>query len=268
MIGFDAECFLDISGKSCCAENFIGGSKYSPILLGSGIVGHSNNVMVNFSAAKPFDPCKILAVVNRGISVLSNAVYPAKVVIEPSRTFDKKVLKKSTLAGEVGCDPDYQHGRIRPPITAGDLGNTRFAGGHLHFDTDPDIPPYVAASVCDVLLGAPCVAMGEKQGNRRAAYGLDGLYRPKPYGIEYRTLSNFWLNLIRESSENSAKFIELVEMTAKILKEADFDTVCHIISLQSYAADIINNENHSEAVPFLASLKVDRLMLLKSTVCY
>jgi len=256
MIGFDAECFLDLGGKPCCAEAFIGGSKNSPISLGSGVVGHPDNVMAEFSTAKPFDPRNILAVVNRGIELLSAAVYPAKVVIEPSCTFDKKALKKSLLAGEVGCDPDYQHGNMRPPITASNLGNARFAGGHIHFDTDPDLPPYIAASVCDVLLGAPCVAMGEKQGGRRLVYGLDGLYRPKSYGIEYRTLSNFWLNLIRGSSENSAKFIELVGMTAKILKEADFDTVCRIIALQSYAADIINNENHSEAVSFLTSLKV------------
>jgi len=33
----------------------------------------------------------------------------------------------------------------------------------------------------------------DKQKNRRAFYGQPGLFRKKPYGIEYRTLSSFWL---------------------------------------------------------------------------
>ena len=44
----------------------------------------------------------------------------------------------------------------------------------------------------DLYLSVPGVLLDDDS-NRRSMYGLAGSYRPKPYGLEYRPLSNFWL---------------------------------------------------------------------------
>lgn len=110
---------------------------------------------------------------------------------------------KHQNAQSIGCSPDHYAydpklpNFLRQPFEAKDLGNTRYAGGHLHLSYNKDaMPENVAAQFMDLHVGLRCVAM-DKQGGRRKFYGLPGLYRPKPYGIEYRTLSNFWLFLER-----------------------------------------------------------------------
>jgi hypothetical protein len=54
-----------------------------------------------------------------------------------------------------------------------------------------DIPHYVVAAMCDVLIGLPSIEF-DMQGARRRFYGQAGRYRPTKYGIEYRVLSNWW----------------------------------------------------------------------------
>ena len=44
----------------------------------------------------------------------------------------------------------------------------------------------------DILLGLPSVIL-DADTERRAMYGAAGAHRIKPYGVEYRSLSNFWL---------------------------------------------------------------------------
>lgn len=97
----------------------------------------------------------------------------------------------------VGCSPDmYAYGEDGPehrkPLNAQEFGFRRFAGGHLHLGYNKKVPPFVMVKFLDVLLGLPSLVY-DKQGTRRQYYGLPGLYREKPYGLEYRSLSNYWL---------------------------------------------------------------------------
>jgi hypothetical protein len=45
----------------------------------------------------------------------------------------------------------------------------------------------------DLRLAVPSL-IWDKDKKRRLLYGKAGCFRPKPYGMEYRTLSNAWLN--------------------------------------------------------------------------
>lgn len=95
----------------------------------------------------------------------------------------------------IGCSADWDayEERARRPFSVDEFGNWRFAGGHLHLSYDKSkVPAHIMTQFLDVMLGLPSIFV-DKQGERRKFYGKAGLYREKSYGIEYRTLSNFWL---------------------------------------------------------------------------
>lgn len=86
----------------------------------------------------------------------------------------------------------------------------RTAGGHIHLGWHAgywggghDTPkmkkvlsnPDVIVPVLDLIVANTCVLVDRNPGNaeRRKNYGRVGEFRLKEYGMEYRTLSNFWL---------------------------------------------------------------------------
>lgn len=99
----------------------------------------------------------------------------------------------------IGCDPDYcaysvKDGVAFPRIPSPDkVGLIRGAGGHVHIGYDIDLCPQdILVRLLDISVGLPSLSL-DKQGLRRQWWGQAGTYRPKPYGLEYRTLSNFWI---------------------------------------------------------------------------
>lgn len=105
---------------------------------------------------------------------------------------------KTPGAQRFGCDPDfdaYNDGAKCDPVVMakGDKYEERYAGGHIHVGWSelPSIPSNVLAMFVEAYAYLPYL-MYDQQGGRRATYGAAGRYRPKPYGIEYRTPSNFW----------------------------------------------------------------------------
>lgn len=76
----------------------------------------------------------------------------------------------------------------------------RSAGGHIHLGRGDitvkafDNPPRLV-NMLDIIVGNTCVMLDRDEGNveRRKTYGRAGEFRVPAHGIEYRTLSNFWL---------------------------------------------------------------------------
>jgi hypothetical protein len=68
----------------------------------------------------------------------------------------------------------------------------RTLGGHVHIGLPNPEEGQLVACFADVLLGIPSILL-DKDTRRRQMYGKAGAFRPKPYGCEYRVLSNFWL---------------------------------------------------------------------------
>lgn len=103
---------------------------------------------------------------------------------------------------EFGCEPDFNAltGAMNPKPAAADPG-LRTAGGHVHFGFDDHLPKmgmdldtahcYMGV-MCDYFLGLPSLLL-DQDDRRRELYGKAGAIRKKTYGIEYRTLSNFWV---------------------------------------------------------------------------
>lgn len=75
----------------------------------------------------------------------------------------------------------------------------RSAGGHIHLGFSGDHAMMAARErlvpILDVFVGNTCVLIDRdpEQAERRKVYGRAGEYRLPTHGVEYRTLSNFWL---------------------------------------------------------------------------
>ena len=124
--------------------------------------------------------------------------------IEPYVKYDREywgTLPKETKA--LGCNPDFNAwtGVINPAPDRSDTPTLCTAAGHIHVGWgrgfDPKDPSHfgdccIVAKQLDYFLGVPSLYWDEDP-IRRKLYGKAGSFRPKPYGMEYRALSNKWL---------------------------------------------------------------------------
>jgi hypothetical protein len=105
------------------------------------------------------------------------------------------------LSLEMGCDPDMNawmggHNFAPDPATL-----TRACGGHIHLGWRKDGPIDDAhieectkiVKQLDYFVGMWSCKKDKHFSQRRVIYGSAGSFRPKPYGLEYRVPSNFWL---------------------------------------------------------------------------
>lgn len=122
----------------------------------------------------------------------------------PSLTFSEKVWEEAPDDAKIlGCTPDFNAwtGQINPVPDGERIPRMRTAAGHLHLgwtdDADMKDDDYRAAAMdlckqLDWYLGAWSLTKDEDT-QRRSLYGKAGAMRFKPYGTEYRVLSNFWV---------------------------------------------------------------------------
>lgn len=110
----------------------------------------------------------------------------------------------SDSAKKLGCAPSMNaYRKIQKGIKVNPLVyRKRSAGGHIHLGSAPTsnagraVRNYrMIVPLLDALVGNTCVLMDRDVANkeRRKVYGRAGEYRETQFGVEYRTLSNFWL---------------------------------------------------------------------------
>ena len=103
----------------------------------------------------------------------------------------------------LGCTPDYNAWKGGVANVIEDRGDSRLrtASGHIHIgwgsgysNTDPahlELCMEVVRQL-DASVGLASLEW-DPDTKRREMYGKAGAFRPKPYGVEYRVLSNRWL---------------------------------------------------------------------------
>jgi hypothetical protein len=104
-------------------------------------------------------------------------------------------------AKELGCTPDFNAYTMAENPRPDNQTTMRTASGHIHIGGFPTDDPMSAehqtrcatlVKQLDAYLGLPSLLF-DNDTKRRKMYGAAGAYRPKPYGVEYRVLSNAWL---------------------------------------------------------------------------
>lgn len=112
----------------------------------------------------------------------------------------------SEEAKRLGCAPSFNRADSKAAVTVdGATSLKRSAGGHIHLglnssyhDTKTMMTKEVRerlVDILDILVGNTCVLLDRdpNAAERRKVYGRAGEYRLPKHGLEYRTLSNFWL---------------------------------------------------------------------------
>lgn len=203
--GCDPELFIfDGAGEPVSAEGIIPGTKESPHPVPCGAVQHDG-----MAAEFNIEPATNFADFNRNILTVMKSLgefLPKDHTLQilPSVNFSRSAFDNtSDSAKALGCQPDFNAwtGSINPPPR--DMNNPflRTASGHLHIGWGDDFDLCDAQHTVncrdlvkqfDWFLGAYSVLMDDDP-KRRSLYGRAGAYRPKPYGVEYRVLSNFWI---------------------------------------------------------------------------
>ena len=193
-IGADPELFMRNNHKLVSVIDKLGGSKECPLPLDvPGCAIQEDNVAAEFN----IPPCTDVVAFKKHINyVLADLTQRAQAMglqlaaNVASHSFDQEELNH-WKAGVFGCEPDYNAWtfKVNPPPRCNDL-SLRSAGGHVHIGSK--LNPYKLGRACDLFLGVPSTRM-DSDTRRRKLYGRAGAIRVKPYGVEYRTLSNFWI---------------------------------------------------------------------------
>lgn len=202
-VGSDPEIVLMRDNKPYSSEGLLGGSKRSPRKTTNGYIVEDNVLAeVNSNPARTVE--EFIRNHHLILADLKDIVEPLNLGLDFSATavFEEHHLM-TEQATTVGCEPDFNawaEDMNKPPK----LGKTnlRSAGGHLHISFPVDIMDNSRIwliRVMDCIAGVPSLLMDDNK-LRRSLYGKAGCHRPKfkeeghPYdGVEYRVLSNFWL---------------------------------------------------------------------------
>ncbi|WPH64730.1 hypothetical protein [Vibrio phage vB_VpaP_SJSY21] len=203
-IGADPELFVLVAGVPSSMAGILGFSKTHKLIIpGAPYRFQEDNVLLEFD----IDPADNFVTFN---SYIESALTAAKDIAAKhgmttgkicSHVYSEEELAKFDQSAFVfGCDADYnvltgRKNRI-PRANAG----LRSAGGHVHlgFDISPDFgDKFVETQMnvgiaCDYFLGLHSI-LEDSDKRRREIYGKAGAVRFKEYGIEYRTLSNYWI---------------------------------------------------------------------------
>ncbi len=200
-LGADPELFMkDADDAFMSAVGLIGGSKVDPkpLPIGPGFAVQEDNVAVEYNI--PPSPTREAFVTNihRAMDYLTHMVKAQGLkFVNVSATADFPLIQLLTpQAQEFGCDPDYdawKAGKRNPRPKATDE-NLRTCGGHVHighkFESKDGVHDFI--KYLDLYLSVPSVLQDEGQ-LRKQLYGKRGAFRYKPYGCEYRSLSNYWV---------------------------------------------------------------------------
>lgn len=204
-VGCDPEVFVKSvkTGRFVCGHGLIPGTKDVPFKIANGMV-QVDGMAFEFGIDPAKNRDEFVNRVNAVLDTLRGMAPAYTIEIVPVAQFTPAVLRNSPKeALELGCDPDYNAytGKANPRPDGGAV-NYRTGSGHVHIGwtkapVDPFHPEHFKACLLlakqlDVYLGVPSL-LWDKDKDRRRLYGRAGAFRPKSYGMEYRTPSNQWL---------------------------------------------------------------------------
>lgn len=197
LIGSDPEAFIiNTEGTIVSAIPLVPGDKQDPYPINNGCSVQHDNILAEWCVPPTSNPIKFSDSIDHCIEWTEDILpegFKVKFIssfhIDPDQLLDPS-------AKEFGCDPDHNawingEKNEKPNCDT----NLRTAGGHIHIGYDnsnEDLNMEIIRAL-DLFLAVPALFL-DKDNLRRQLYGKAGAFRHKSYGVEYRSLSNFWVN--------------------------------------------------------------------------
>lgn len=204
LLGCDPEVFVvNENGEPVSAHGMIPGTKAFPLVVKDGMV-QVDGMALEFGITPAATKRQFITRIKSVLTTLDGMLPKGhSLLFTPIVNFSQEVIDNSPPeALELGCEPDYNAYTLdQNPRPAPKDKTLRSAGGHVHLgwgaDFDPLDPNHRLACAgitiaLDGYLGVPSLGW-DSNSERRKLYGSAGAFRPKSYGMEYRTLSNQWL---------------------------------------------------------------------------
>ena len=202
-LGCDPELFVtNLEGVPKSAHGLVPGTKKEPYKVEKGAIQVDGMALeFNLDPADTEDEwVENIATVMRALREATDPKY--KFLIKPSVKFNGNHLRaQPEEAKELGCQPDFNAYTMQENPKPNANTNLRTASGHIHigFTEGADVKDEAHIIRCctlakhlDFYLGLRSLEW-DKDTQRRQLYGNPGAVRIKPYGLEYRVLSNAWL---------------------------------------------------------------------------
>lgn len=256
LVGCDPEVFVRQNGVFRSAHGLIKGDKKNPQKVNRGAV-QVDGMALEFNIDPAASEDEFCVNVQDVYNTMKLMVPDYEVVAVPVADFPLEYLQSQPAeALELGCDPDFNAWESRENKRPDGNRPMRTASGHVHIgwtdgesvlDKDHIERCEKVAKQMDFYLGLPSLVY-DNDTRRRSMYGKAGAYRPKPYGVEYRTLSNAWLNsdtLIRWVFRNTKRGVE------RIIGGDDLSEKYGDIQ------EIINSSNVKEAMKIIKAEKIE-----------
>lgn len=228
-IGSDPEFLLADSDGIKSAITVLKRGKKDPIDLEDGYSIYYDNTMFEASLPPAKSKEEFRGIFKNLFKKIKN-ITSMNVVAMPSHNFSLEECSHPEALVS-GCNPEldvYERKFYTPPDFTKET--FRSAGGHIHIgredfnkieDYDYDEPLLGCDSkekmikLMDVLVGLPLTVIDnlEESKKRKKIYGKAGRYRKTKYGVEYRTLSNYWLSnpelvdLVYDLTEKSYNYL-------------------------------------------------------------
>lgn len=197
-IGSDVEFFCYRGDTPVASQGIIEGEKIEPHPLKHGGVCHRDNVMGEIGHPPGYTEDEFVHNIHQAIADVQSMIVHHDVEMRwvPFVKMPEAELQHYE-AMIMGCEPDFDCWGLdhTPPPDPERAGGMRSAGGHIHigFDWKGKLNRQrMCAMMADIYIGCGTV-LYDPDNRRRQLYGRAGHFRPKPYGIEYRTPSNVWV---------------------------------------------------------------------------
>jgi hypothetical protein len=206
LIGCDPELFIyNTRGNPVSAHDLLPGSKWDPHIVEKGAVqvdGVAAEFNINPAASEEEFVGNIHTVLDQMIRMIRKDNDSLILKATPTIKFTRRQWESIPEdAKHMGCEPDYN----AYSLTANTKPETdkfmRTGSGHVHISwgqTKESVRKswleHCATLVhhLDYHLYANSL-LWDKDKERQELYGQPGAFRPKPYGLEYRVLSNKWV---------------------------------------------------------------------------